>query len=70
MGDIYSAILQEICDREKRPFVIAIDGRCASGKTTLAGRLQKEIDCNIIHMDHFFSETGAAHRGTAAGAGR
>ena len=54
MGDIYSVILQELCDREKRPFVIAIDGRCASGKTTLAGRLQKEIDCNIIHMDHFF----------------
>lgn len=54
MENIYSVILQEICDRKKKPFIIAIDGRCASGKTTLAERIQRDIDCNIIHMDHFF----------------
>ena len=34
--------------------LIAIDGRCGSGKTTLAENLKNEIDCNIIPMDHFF----------------
>lgn len=34
--------------------LIAIDGRCASGKTTLARQLQKHYQCNVIPMDHFF----------------
>lgn len=33
---------------------IAIDGRCASGKTTLAAELQQRYDCNVFHMDDFF----------------
>lgn len=40
---------------QKKPSVlIAIDGRCASGKTTLASRIKEIHDCNLIHMDHFF----------------
>ena len=34
--------------------LIAIDGRCASGKTALSAELQHILDCNVIHMDHFF----------------
>ncbi len=37
--------------------LISIDGRCASGKTTLAERLQNELGgsvCNVFHMDDFF----------------
>ena len=34
--------------------LVAIDGRCASGKTSLAGKLQRHYGCNVIHMDHFF----------------
>ena len=34
--------------------LIAIDGRCASGKTTLAMRLADVLRANVIHMDHFF----------------
>lgn len=34
--------------------LIAIDGRCASGKTTLSAELKNMIPCNVIHMDHFF----------------
>ncbi len=33
---------------------VAIDGRCAAGKTTLAKKLSEHLDCNIIHTDHFF----------------
>ncbi len=38
----------------KDQVLIAIDGRCASGKTTLAKKLQEELFCNVIHMDDFF----------------
>lgn len=34
--------------------IIAIDGKCTSGKTTLAARLAECYDCNVFHMDDFF----------------
>ena len=37
-----------------KPIVIAIDGNCTAGKTTLAAMLEKEYDCNVLHMDDFF----------------
>lgn len=40
--------------KEKSHILIAIDGRCAAGKTSLAARLQDIYNCNVIHMDHFF----------------
>jgi uridine kinase len=36
------------------PAVAAIDGRCASGKTTLAAWLSHRTGCPVIHMDDFF----------------
>ena len=40
--------------KEKDILLVAIDGRCASGKTTLAERLKEELDCNVIHTDDFY----------------
>ena len=40
--------------RKKSSLIIAIDGRCASGKTTLAARLQALTDAQVIHLDDFF----------------
>ena len=40
--------------REKGRAVIAIDGRCGSGKTTLAGLLAAQWDCTLLHADDFF----------------
>lgn len=37
-----------------RPLLIALDGRCAAGKSTLAAALQAETGCNVVSMDHFF----------------
>lgn len=39
-----------------RPFVVAIDGRCAAGKTTLAKHLEARLgeNCAVFHMDDFF----------------
>jgi uridine kinase len=34
--------------------IIAIDGRAASGKTTLARRLADDLGAGIIHLDDFF----------------
>lgn len=40
--------------KKKKCFILAIDGKCASGKTTLASRLNEELGGNLFHMDDFF----------------
>ena len=40
--------------KEKDRIIVAIDGKCTSGKTTLAGKLAEIYDCNVLHMDDFF----------------
>lgn len=37
-----------------RPLILAIDGLCGSGKTTLAEYLSHIFDAAVIHMDNFF----------------
>ena len=39
---------------QKEQVILAIDGKCTSGKTTLAARLAEVYDCNVFHMDDFF----------------
>ena len=53
---ILERIRQEEAKRTDRtvPYVIAIDGRAASGKTTLAAFLAEELDAAVVHMDDFF----------------
>ncbi|MGN1003224.1 MAG: uridine kinase, partial [Oscillospiraceae bacterium] len=54
--DAAARILREIAQRKApdRPFLVALDGRCASGKTTLAARLQAACGCGVVHLDDFF----------------
>lgn len=40
--------------KQKGHVTIAIDGRCGSGKTTLANKLKAYFDCHIFHMDDFY----------------
>ncbi len=40
--------------KEKECIIVAVDGRCAAGKTTLARMLKETLSCNVIHMDSFF----------------
>ena len=50
-------ILEKIAhvENEKvRTVTVAIDGRAASGKTTLADKLAVILDTDVIHMDDFF----------------
>lgn len=37
-----------------RPVLAAVDGRCASGKTTLAAGLAQDYGWGVVHVDHFF----------------
>ena len=39
---------------ERRPAVMALDGFCASGKTTLADLLARRYGARVIHTDDFY----------------
>ena len=42
------------CIDNNHPSMISMDGRCASGKTTLSNLLKQIYDCNVFKMDDFF----------------
>ena len=51
------AALRPVIDRllaERNQVILAIDGKCTAGKTTLAQELARHYDCNVFHMDDFF----------------
>lgn len=50
--EIQCAVDALLSTRER--VIVAVDGRCASGKTTLATALSEALGCPVIHMDHFF----------------
>ncbi len=55
----YLMVLAEIdrlLESDKEVILVAIDGRCASGKTTLGNYLSQQYDCNLFHMDDFFPQ--------------
>ena len=52
LNEIKRAI-DRLLDTQER-VIVAIEGKCTSGKTTLAQALSKEYDCNVLHMDEFF----------------
>lgn len=39
---------------QNRRVIVAIDGRCAAGKTTLSAALERYYGAPVIHMDDFF----------------
>lgn len=46
--------LRELAESDSERILVAIDGKCASGKSTLGYYLQNEFDANLFHMDDFF----------------
>ena len=54
MQRFLSYIQTQLSKTAPRPFLIAIDGPCGSGKTTLADCLAKELKASVFHMDDFF----------------
>lgn len=54
-NDVYAylrGIIEDI--NRKSPFIIAFDGRSASGKTTLAKLLNSDYDIQVVHTDDFY----------------
>ena len=47
---------------QDRPVIVAIDGRCASGKTTLCSFIEQKTGYTVLHLDHFFLQPHSAHR--------
>lgn len=47
-----------IRNRQEGVTIVAVDGRCASGKTTLAEWLADQLGAGVIHMDDFFLPAG------------
>lgn len=46
-------IVRSLC-KENKSLIIAIDGRCGGGKSTLGKLITERFDCNLFHMDDFF----------------
>jgi len=55
IDDLIYIIKQNIESKSTLPYVVAIDGMSASGKTTLGELLHKEFpESNLFHMDEYF----------------
>ena len=57
IGIVTSVLAYIEAYREKnpgKPVIIAIDGMCGAGKSTLAGLLHERLESNLFHMDDFF----------------
>ena len=56
MKDRLESVKKQITELlgQKDMVIVAIDGKCTSGKTTFAGKLTDIYDCNVFHMDDFF----------------
>ncbi len=54
MKHILDYINKELKKSSSRPFLIAIDGNCGSGKTTLGIYLAENLNASLFHMDDFF----------------
>lgn len=53
MNEILKQTLDRLL-REKDRVLVALEGPCTAGKTTLAAQMEREYDCNVFHMDDFF----------------
>ena len=52
LKQLYAAIDRLLS--QKAQVLVAIDGPCTAGKTTLSGILAEKYGCNVVHMDSFF----------------
>jgi len=40
--------------QKRSSIIVAIDGNSGAGKSSLSDWIEKQRDCNVFHMDHFF----------------
>lgn len=51
---MFADIDRVLAESDETPIVVAVDGQCSSGKTTLTQLISQVYDCNVFHMDDFF----------------
>lgn len=51
---VVEALEELVQDKEKKRIIVALDGKCASGKSTLGFYLKELFEANLFHMDDFF----------------
>ncbi len=47
-------VKEKLIQMDQDTILIAIDGRCASGKSTFAKELAEALDADLFHLDDFF----------------
>jgi len=52
-----------LAQQPTKPLVLALDGRCGSGKTTLADRLAQQFPACVLHTDDFYLPPAQRVRG-------
>ena len=59
-----SILAAALAQKPTKPLVLALDGRCGSGKTTLADRLTRQFPASIVlHTDDFYLPPAQRVRG-------
>ena len=53
-AEILTQAADLLSERPGKPVLIAIDGRCGSGKSTLGEYLQKTAGAQLLHMDDYY----------------
>lgn len=46
--------IESLKDGKKDVIIVAIDGRCASGKSTMASMISQITGASVVHMDDFY----------------
>ena len=58
--DVFDDYVKMICERIKSllemndRILVAIDGNCSAGKSTLGHEIAELLDANLFHMDDFY----------------
>lgn len=52
LGEIVSRINELLIEQDV--VIVAIEGKCGAGKSTLGRLLQEHYQCNLFHMDDYF----------------
>ena len=47
--------IRSLLTEKERPILVALDGGSGAGKSTVAARIEKELDAAVIPLDDFFS---------------
>ena len=61
---LISILAAALAQKPTKPLVLALDGRCGSGKTTLANTLARQFPASIVlHTDDFYLPPAQRVRG-------